>query len=455
MGKRMKNNLCRRILALGLAGVMTVGLFGCGKGNSGRKQTALNQPAIDGRTVTQLTSSENGKKPDIVKPVVGTGDSDMENMLRDTLNLFGYDMDVMIAAAGDNYFYSPYSLAMALLVLVNGAGGETKQQILDMLHVNDLDSVNQQLYSFLTEEVSEETRLDTANSLWLNRCFQDELEETFYSEYLPTVEGYYGAKIFSADFIKNLKETCDRINAWVSENTGGMIPKLKEEVDIDTVLEIINAVYFNGKWSNEFEEENTRESEFYGTKSVNLVEMMNDYGSSYRYCVENGLRGLSVPYKDSTYCMNILIPENTDENVLELWNAFSSEDKNDYLTKLMRSGYQTIEDFRLPKCKMDYTIGGLDNMLRTLGMTDAYLEGADFDLMGKKLVVSEVVHKAALEIDECGTRAAAVTEIMMKCEATAMRDYEIVNFIVDHPFVFFIQDRDTGMILFSGYIANL
>ena len=160
--------------------------------------------------------------------------SEYDATLLQGINGFAYDMAQRLAVDGENYFFSPYSLCQALSVLDNAAGGETKRQIEDLLHISDLMEWNMQMGLYGLGKESQEEELTCANSLWIDK--QCELSEDIYEKYLPTVEEYYSVQSYQADFKKNPEQTKEQINRWISENTGGMIKSFNEQVDRKSVV---------------------------------------------------------------------------------------------------------------------------------------------------------------------------------------------------------------------------
>lgn len=382
----------------------------------------------------------------------------LDETLMESTNAFAYQFGDKLASEGENYFFSPYSICSALAVLDNAAGGETKEQIEQMLGIADLEHYNEQLSFYMQEPQHEEARLQSANSIWIDRHCT--LADQAYTDYLPLVEFYYGAEIWEADFAYEPDQTKDAINQWVEEHTGGMIPHYKEEVDRDTVLSIINAVYFYGEWSAPFAAEATFEQTFHGENGDSDIMMMHQGELHLPYYEQDGLCGISLPYGDGSVVMNILLPAgDASQSAAELFGLLSDAEKNHFLTTLMDSETRFVESLAIPKFTMDYSVRNMRQLLEELGMKAAFAPGeADFagiaDPDTSAFYVSDASHMAKLEVDELGSRAAAVTEFGIKNMALVMED-DPVSFIADRPFVFFIQDKDAGMILFMGEVRNL
>lgn len=398
-----------------------------------------------------------------------------DGSLAQGINGFAYGVAERLAADGENYFFSPYSLCTALSILDHAADGETKSQIENLLGISNLMDWAMQMELYGREAQPEEARLTCANSLWLNK--QQPLSDKAYEDFIPAVENYYSAQLYEADFKGDPEGVKKQINDWVLDRTGGMIKNLKESVDPDTVVSLINAVYFYGEWTYPFSAESTYPQIFYGTRQENTVDMMHKGEFRLPYYQKDGLCGLSLPYGDGSKVMNILIAvreEGSEEieeksgsqagtdghkgqevSAPELFQGLSPEEKNEFMTNLMSADMIEVRRLQMPKFCMDYTVTELISLLEEMGMVNAFDRTlAEFPGIGE-VYISDAAHKAKLEVDELGSRAAAVTEYAVAAAAEEPEEMEYVEFIVDRPFLFTIQDKETGIILFMGQVNNL
>lgn len=401
--------------------------------------------AISGQNIDNGDGTDTGA--DAEYP---TADADNPAVMQG-INAFAYDMSGYLEADGENYFFSPYSLCTALTILDNAADGETKKQIEGVLDIKNLQDWNEQLSMYMNKEQPAEAFVTNANSLWIDKRYT--LSD---SGYLPLMESYYNAQIFQADFQHDPDGVKDLINQWVSENTNEMIENFIDTVSPLTIMSIINAVYFYGEWSQPFTAESTREETFYGKSGETTVDMMHNNDLQMPYYEADGLRGLSMPYGDGSKVMNILLPsEDPEQPIEELFANLSEDEKNQFLVKLMDSEASNIRRLQLPKYSMEYSVNGLTDILKEMGIANAFdLELADFPEIGDEIYVNEASHVSKLEVDELGSRAAAVTGFSLL--ATSAPTTEIsIDFIVNQPFIFFIQDKETGIILFMGQVNNL
>ena len=306
---------------------------------------------------------------------------------------------------------------------------------------------------------SKKALLTSANSIWIDQRF--ELSEELYENYLPLVENYYRASMYQADFAKDSAEVKKQLDQWVSENTDGMIESYGQEPDADTVLALMNAVYFYGEWKWPFHA-GAKQWIFYGTEEENEVDVMFLSDCWMHYYVSDGLRAISLPYGNENRVMNILIPVGNGEDrpkefeqtAAGIFGAMSTEQKNSFLDNLLTGEKKWITTIRLPKFSMEYRVPQMSSLLQEMGMENAFNERlADFPGFGE-IYVTDVAHKAKIEVDELGSRAAAVADSSAST-AEEEPEIEIIHFIVDQPFLFMIQDTETGIILFMGQVNNL
>ncbi len=388
------------------------------------------------------------------------GASSYDQTLTQGINNFAYNMSAHLAESGENYFFSPYSICASLSVLDNAAQGETKSQIEQMLGISNLMDWNMQMELFMETGQSKKAMLTSANSIWVDKKF--DLSEELYENYLPLVENYYRASMYQADFAKDSAELKKQMDQWVTENTAGMINSCGQEPDTNTALALINAVYFYGEWKRPFHA-GTKQWMFYGTEEENEVDVMFLSDCGMHYYVSDGLRAISLPYGNGSKVMNILIPvgngkdqpKDFEQTAAGIFGAMSTEEKNSFLDNLLTGEKKWITTIRLPKFSMEYRVPQMSSLLQRMGMENAFNDRlADFQGIGE-VYVTDVMHKAKIEVDELGSRAAAVTEDAWAVASEDEPEIEIIRFIVDQPFLFMIQDTETGIILFMGQVNNL
>lgn len=386
------------------------------------------------------------------------------------LNSFAYEMYYTLRKEeeGNNIFISPYSIFMALSMLYNCTDGDTRSELAAVLGFDKLEAytpnyskesnkyVNSNALFMLKklQDMDKKVELSIANSIWLSKDIR--FNSTIEEAVLSPVRDYYNADIYKADF--TLEETLKRINSWVSDNTNKMIPILFEDQRdiIDSRMLLVNAIYFDGEWLKTFDAADTTKDEFHGITATNIIDMMHMYNNDFRYIVVDGIRGLQMPYNGGGVVMDIFIPEDPDNNnISTLLNGLSKEEFSDLIKMFDRSLYTEINNLAMPKFKMDYTVD-LNNVLREIGMNEAFdMSAANLDLAGDELYVDDVCHKAVLEVDEKGTKAAAVSAVIVTDTEAPLNEDPMINFIVDIPFMLIIRDQFTNTILFMGEMNDI
>lgn len=376
-----------------------------------------------------------------------------KNMLRNGVNHFAYQLYGRLDG-GENVFFSPYSLCSALSLLNLGAGTETKKELETLLGISDMDAWSSAMKAYLETEWTDETFVLTANSIWLQQG--EAWAENIEADFLNPAAEFFKSELYEADFQGNPGDAIARLNRWAEENTNGMIPEVIAELPPATVLMLMNAVYFEGKWEIPFVEESTHEETFYGNDGEKRVDMMHQYGEYYAYIESCGMKGIAIPYKDSPLVMKIFVPlaPESGENIEALFAALNDAEREALLDSLDDADEKEIDRLVIPKFTMEQEIKGLKEILQDMGMQEAFAETADFDKIAEELYVSQVLHKAKIEVDEQGTKAAAVTAVA--AAGCAMVEEKIpVIFEADRPFIYVIQDTRTGVILFMGRVSHL
>ncbi len=429
----------KKITALLLSACMCAGLAACGT------HTPANDPEhtrIDS-SVTSLT--------DKVSVTPAKTDVTSFDQLRNGINEFSMNMYSALPA-DQNIFYSPYSMASALSMLDVGAMGTTKEELENALGITDLDEWNDEMKVYLSKDWSQNTFVNTANSIWMNKgtTWADNID----TDFLSPAKNYYSGEVYEADFDGQADKVVKNVNNWVSDNTNKMIPEILNEIPGGTVMMLINAVYFEGKWDTPFTEDNTFQGKFYGTDKESVVDMMHLYGEHFSYIDNGEIKGITLPYDGDSMVMKVFMPTDDNGDINKLFDKLSSQEKLDLIDSLDNGSNVEIDALQLPKFTDEQSIDGLDGILQSMGIRSAYSDSADFSKIADGIAVSSVNHKAKVIVDENGTKAAAETDIMIK-ETAMMPTEETYNFIVDKPFVYVIEDQSTGMILFMGRVNSL
>lgn len=429
----------KRMTALLLSACMCAGLAGCGTNTPG------NNPGHT-KTDSSVTSLTDNITVTSVKTDITSFDQ-----LKNGINEFSMNMYSALPT-DENIFYSPYSIASALSMLDVGADGATKKELENTLGITDLDEWNDEMKSYLAKDWSQNTFVNTANSIWMNKGTT--WATNINSDFLTPAKDYYSGEVYEADFDGQADKVVQNVNNWVSDNTNKMIPEILKEIPGGTVMMLINAVYFEGKWDTPFTEDNTFKGKFYGTGKESEVDMMHLYGEHFSYMDNGDIKGITLPYDGDSVVMKVFMPSDENGNINQLFDKLSNEEKQKLIDSLDDAGSVEVDTLQLPKFTDEQRIDGLDDILKNMGIQLAYSESADFSKIADGIAVSSVNHKAKVIVDENGTKAAAETDIMIK-ETAMMPSEETYNFIVDKPFVYVIEDQSTGMILFMGRVNSL
>lgn len=343
----------------------------------------------------------------------------------------------------ENFLISPTSIAIALTLLYNGADGITKQEIAQTLAIQgiSLDEVNQGYQDWqklLTNH--DDIALSIANSLWIRQDFP--IKQTF----IDNNKKYFKAKISTLDF--NHPDTNKIINNWVNNATNGKISKIIDSVKPEDVLFLINAIYFNSNWQQEFDPKLTRKQPFYISKNKTIDYPLMSQQGKFSYYQNKDFQFINLPYgKSGAMSMYILLPRK-EVNLTTITKGLNEEIWQKWLSNLTKKEGLIA----LPKFTLEYE-KTLNDTLKHLGMKTTFSDANFTNLSKKSIAVSEVKHKTFINVDEKGTEAAAVTSIGIR--VTSMPINSPFQMIVNRPFLYFIQDNNTATILFMGSINQL
>jgi serpin B len=354
---------------------------------------------------------------------------------------FGFDVlrDLSAEHPSENIFLSPYSIAVSLAMLANGANGTTRQAILKTIHSEGQSAANRALIEQINKTTT--VQLATANGLFVDNS--SEVNPGF----TQTLHSAYGAEAENVDF--RSPAAAQKINAWVAQHTNDRIQKILDQISPLTVIILADAMAFKGKWSIPFEAKLTEPHNFKGSRGVRKVPMMS-HSARYSYTNQNSLETIRLLYGNGTFAMYVVLPK--DEAAMRSFlERLTAERFSTYISSLeSRSG--TID---LPRFSITYR-EMLNKTLAKLGMGVAFENSADFSgipLRPSPLRISEIRHASFLKVDEEGTEAAAATTTGMAL-ALARPATQPFHMVVDHPFFVAIRDERSGQILFMGVIEQ-
>lgn len=365
-------------------------------------------------------------------------------------NDFALELYARLGSREGNIFFSPYSLSSALAMVYGGARGATEKEMTRVLHFAPEQENFHPAFFYLTQDLlgkKEAVELFSANALWGQKGYE------FLPAYLALVKKYYGAAPYDVDFIKNTEGARVKINTWTEEQTKNKIRELLKPGILQplTRLVLTDAIYFNGKWATAFKKEATRKDSFTLPSGFKIsVPMMNQEGI-FPYFEDEAFQAISLPYGRGEFSMFILLPRKED-GLPDLEESLPR--KFIMLPFLCRK--VKVRLF-LPKFTMEGELS-LAGTLQSMGMKTAFSPEADFSGMTqrKELFISEVIHKAFVDVQEEGTEAAAATAIAampVGIEAPVREEISRL-FRADHPFLFFIRHNPSGSILFMGRLEN-
>lgn len=370
-----------------------------------------------------------------------------ETEVTGSVNQFGYTLfnRTIEADSEVNVMISPLSVFMALSMVLNGASGETAEELKSSLNLTaaEISSINRSLKEMmnLLEDSDPAVQLAIGNSVWHRR------DLNVKSDFKETLLEYYGAESESVDF--DAPETVQAINDWVSRITEGTIDEIVSDIPDEMVMYLINAVYFKGDWTTPFDKQRTAPANFRtGSGETISVEMMR-IEESFKHFFSDTVRLIELPYSDGQFVMTVLMPANElmpiDQFVEEF---FTLDNFSEWRENLQERNL----NLQLPRFQMDYEVT-FNNILKSMGVEQLF-NPSQADLSGiadvspQRLFVSEVKHKSYISVDEEGTEAAAATGVGVG--VTSMPP----QFLVNRPFLFVISDKESGANLFMGRVLN-
>ena len=365
-------------------------------------------------------------------------------------NQFGWKMfkELFKQQAEENVFISPASITAALSMTYNGAGGETKAAMaktlqLEGLSVEEVNQASNQLMKGWESGDDPQVIMEVANSIWAKEGV------VFKADFMEVNKQNYEAQITAIDF--GLDTAADMINTWVSEQTKDEIPTIVQApIPTEMVMYLINAIYFKGVWTYEFDPKLTEERKFTPLPNKNLVmiPMMNQGRDDFLYLETDDFQAVKLPYGEKQqFFMYVWLPK---QKIEDLVDQLTSENWQEW-----QGGFAPKKGtLWLPKFKLEYK-QELKEVLTDLGMGLAFSDQADFSGMTDEveLMISQVLHKTFIEVNEEGTEAAAATSVGMAMTSFG-GDEKSFNMEVNRPFLVMIVDVGSGEMVFTGWVKN-
>ena len=388
---------------------------------------------VSGATsMAQLSSSVEASTPVVNAKLIAAN-------TRLSFKLFS---EILKQQPDQNIFISPASIAIALAMTYNGAQGQTQQAMAQTLELQgmSLEEVNQAnaaLRATLTNP-DPKVQLFLANSLWARQ------EISFNREFQEKNQTFYGAKITALDF--NDPRVSSIINNWVNQSTKGKIDQIidNKEITPNTILFLLNAIYFKGLWTTEFDKTKTRELPFRLSNGTQKPHPIMFRQSEYQYYTNELFQAVSLPYGQGRFSLYIFLPQkNIDLKTFyknlkpDNWEQWM----NQFMPKQLLLG--------LPRFRLKYGLE-LSNTLKPLGMEIAFDENrANFrGLTPLPAYISKVKHNTFFEVNEEGSEASGATSVQIATRGLSPQ------LIVDRPFFCAIRDNQTKSILFMGSVVE-
>lgn len=338
---------------------------------------------------------------------------------------------------GKSTLISPYSVAMCLGMLTNGAEGETKKQLEELLGM-DADELNRALYASAARLCGKDRQLKNADSVWFRKGAID-----VKKDFLQTNADWYGAGVYSAPFDGS---TVRDINNWCAKHTDGMIDKIIDRIDDNTLMYLINAVCFDAKWEEKYENSDIRDSHFTNRDGSGAsVKMLRSKGE--KYISSDNAEGFIKNYEGGSFGFVGLLPRDAATDIYDFARSIDGA-----AWRALWQGRGGSANAGIPEFGFEYEII-LNDALGELGVTDVFdSEKADLGgISDMPTYCSRTGHKTFIELDRNGTRAAAITWGAVDGESAEIAH----NIILDRPFVCMIVDNESGIPVFVGVVTDL
>ena len=367
---------------------------------------------------------------------------------------FALDLYRQMQDGGGNLFFSPYSISLAMAMTYVGARSNTEQQMADVLNFFEQETFHPAVAMLNSDMMSRAEavqdrdmqgfQLNIANSIWGQDGY------AFQPAFLDILSDHYGAGMQLVDYINDPEGARKQINAWVEDETEDKIKDLIPQGVLDglTRLVLANAIYFNAAWEHQFEESFTRDAPFNLLDGNSVDVPMMAQREAFGYAEVDGLQAIELFYEGREASMVIFLPET------ESYTAFEDDLDNETMDELLAALQPRQLELFMPKFTFESEFE-LVPTLTALGLQDPFdPQVSDFSGMDgtRGLYISNILHKAFVDVDEEGTEAAAATAVVMKMTSAMPEEPLLVR--IDHPFIFLIKDNQTGSILFMGRVLD-
>uniref|UniRef100_A0A3P8U813 Serpin family A member 10 n=1 Tax=Amphiprion percula TaxID=161767 RepID=A0A3P8U813_AMPPE len=344
-----------------------------------------------------------------------------------------------------NIFFSPLSISTSFTTLLMASDGVTHEEILKGLNLEQLEADDQpelipKLFKLLHENITQNgsLKLDQGMALFMRQHF--EVKKTFEDQ----MKTFFDADIKAVDFA-DIERTISFINEYIKDKTEGKVTEMISNLNEAIQLLLVNTIFFQGTWQMPFNPNLTQSAPFY-IDNYNIVQVPMMFKEDKFYTMQDvplGARVLKLPYQEGISMLVLLPNKGTDYTVID--EEISGQKFLNWIKKLQKIKLEV----NMPKFKMEQSYS-LHKILPDIGMTSIFSVSANLTRLSKDggLKVSEVLHKAVIEVDETGTTAAAATTV-------GIIPYSLPRtFTVNRPFFFFIYHEDTNCLLFMGRVID-
>jgi serine protease inhibitor len=365
-------------------------------------------------------------------------------------NAFAFALYGQLRSRNGNLFFSPESISTALAMAYAGARGDTASEMAKTLHFTlPQQHLNPAMGALLSDlnAAHDGYQLTVANALWAQQGY------TFLDNFLQLLKTDYGAGLNQVDFKGATEAARLTINRWVEQKTQDKIKDLLQPGTLSpsTRLVLTNAIYFKGDWQTQFDKAQTRDEDFYPSQTQTKKTAFMHREGSFSYFDGGTFQILEIPYKSKELSLIVLLPKDRS-GLPALEQSLTASNTQQWLSQLVQRDKVIVA---LPKFKstQQFELGAT---LGAMGMAQAFSGSADFSGMtGKRdVAISEVIHKAYIDVNEEGTEAAAATAVGFRALAMRGPVEQPPVFRADHPFIFLIRDNRSSSILFMGRMAD-
>lgn len=350
-------------------------------------------------------------------------------------------------AGGGNIMISPFSLTNALVMLANGADGNTLKQIKDVLGAKDM-SIDKICKKYMDldiylKSIDKETSFANASSIWIDEKFKVK------ADFLKRNKEVFNAEVYNKPLAT--EKTMNDINSWCDKQTKGHIKDLLHDIpSSDSRVLLMNALYFKGTWAEEFDKAYTKDDYFTNSDgSKSKVKMMHQT-IDLKACIFKKYDMVKFPYGNGDFSMIVLLPHK-GENIDVCMKSFSIEQVN--IFDCFPDIYSV--NISMPRMELKYEMN-FNSTLKALGITDVFsIEKANLSKISNELYVTDIIQKTFIKVNEEGTEATAVIEDVLRAKAEDEPKPKILEFNMNRPFAYLIREKTTGTILFMGKVRKL